>query len=69
MWLQQVDKKSSKESVTKMSEEKDEIKVRVKRQLLKEIKEKFPEARGLTNASTVDWALRVLLKFKEAGYL
>lgn len=52
-----------------MSEEKDEIMVRVKRELLKQIKEKFPEARGLTNASTVDWAIRYLLKIKEAGYI
>ena len=48
---------------------KEEIKVRVERELLEKLKEKFPETKGLTYTGTVDWALRVLLKFKEAGYL
>ena len=37
--------------------------------LLNKFQEEFPEVRGMTPSQAVDWALRFLLKLKEAGYM
>ena len=47
----------------------DGLKPHVDVKLLQKIKRKFPETEGMTATGLVDWALRYLLKLKQAKYM
>ena len=51
-----------------MSENK-EARARVETVLIQKVKRKFPETEGMTATGLVDWALRYLLKLKQAKYM
>ena len=53
---------------TKMNENK-EARARVTLKLIQKVKQKFPETKGMTATGLVDWALRYLLKLKQAKYM
>ena len=53
---------------TKMNENK-EARARVASELIQKVKQKFPETEGMTATGLVDWALRYLLKLKQAKYM
>jgi len=46
-----------------------ETRVYVSEKLLKEVKQEFVETKGMTFTGVVDWALRYLLKLKQAKYM